>query len=48
MSALPTELGAYVTLSAEPIRISGELRVLGQQARVRDLDLDLSNWDKHH
>ena len=31
ISALPGELGAYVATSSEPIRVSGELRVLGQQ-----------------
>lgn len=34
VSALPAELGAYVATSSEPIRISGELRVLGQQVRA--------------
>ena len=31
ISALPAELGAYVQASGEPVRASGELRVLGQQ-----------------
>lgn len=31
ISILPTELGAYVEASGEPVKASGELRVLGQQ-----------------
>ena len=42
VSALPAELGAYVATSSEPIRISGELRVLGQQVSGSDLYPDLA------
>ena len=42
VSALPAELGAYVATSSEPIRMSGELRVLGQQVSGSYIDPDLT------